>query len=175
MKTVIVINGKPRAGKDTAVMFMRAHLKHLGILSAAFSSIDPIKELLAPAVDLSAKTDADRKLLSVVGDALQEHSEFRTKRAIYEISDFFRLVGNGVFFLHMREPLLIAKMKSECEGQGVTLLSILLKSDLARDVTNNSSDAGVETGVYDRVCTNNSDLQSFSQECLYLVKDILQL
>jgi hypothetical protein len=173
MRKVIVINGKPRAGKDTAVMFMKAHLTHWGIPSCAFSSIDPVKDLLNPIVDLSLKTEGDRLLLASVGDALQTHCQFRTKRAMYEINDFFRTTERGVFFLHMREPALIAKMKCDCAEEGLELISVLLRSDDADDVRSNAADAGVYDGDYDREFSNNGSLNTLSQSCHALIKDIL--
>lgn len=169
MKTVIVVNGKPRAGKDTAVAFMRDVLSDSNIPTHAFSSIDPVKVMLGAHVDLSAKTEADRKLLSVVGDALQEHSSFRTFTFMKAINWFFYENDNGVFFLHMREPHLIKVMKENCEKHGMRFLRILMTSPRAENVTSNASDAGVESGHYDDVLTNDGTLADLRKECQILV------
>lgn len=174
MKTVIVINGKPRAGKDTAVDFMRDELAKHDVPTWAFSSIDPVKQMIEDAgIDISKKTEADRKLLSVVGDALQEHSEFRTTVSLQHIDDFFVNHSDGVFFLHIREPHLIAKVREACQADGIRFISILLLSVHAQDVTSNVSDAGVAQGRYTWTMINNGTLEEFEQTCRDLVRDQL--
>ena len=72
MKAVIFINGRPRAGKDTLVSMMAHHAMRAGLSVGSFSSIEPVKAmLLAAGIDTSSKTEADRKLLATIGDALQ--------------------------------------------------------------------------------------------------------
>ena len=166
MKTIIAINGKPRAGKDSAVEFMQAILRDYDMLSEAFSSIQPVKDLLAPEVDLSAKTPADRKLLSIVGDALQGHSQFRTNAAL---SRMLVMPDNGVFFLHIREPDLIELLRRECLSFGWRFERVFVESNRAEDVQNNPSDANVATGEYDHRLYNNSTLAELDQECFELL------
>ena len=173
MKTVIVVNGKPRSGKDTLISLMRDALSAAEIQSTAYSSIDPVKEMLREYVDLRAKTEADRKLLSIVGDAMQEHSQFRTGRCAWMIDDFFHDLDHGVFFLHMREPELIERMRTSCQEAGIRFISVLLHADRAENVTSNPSDAGVENGVYDAHLTNNGTLEDLATEAAWFVKDRL--
>lgn len=166
MKTIIVVNGKPRAGKDTAVEMMQGILDEHGTASVAFSSIQPIKDLLNPIVDLTAKTPADRKLLSVVGDALQEHSQFRTSAALRQMH---AMPDDGVFFLHIREPDLIELLRQECLSYGWRFERVFVESERAEDVRNNPSDANVAGGEYDHRLINNGTLEEFDQECFLLL------
>lgn len=166
MKTIIAINGPPRAGKDTAVDMMQRILNECQIETDAFSSIQPIKDLLAPVVDLSAKTPADRKLLSIVGDALQEHSQFRTKAAY----DHMHSMPDGaVLFIHMREPDLIAVLRALAHKNGWRFIRLFVESNRAEDVTNNPSDANVANGEYDERLFNNGSLAELDQECFELL------
>jgi len=72
MKTVVIVNGHPRAGKDTAVDFLEVMLGEAGHNVMRYSSIDPVREALSHiGVDTSAKTEADRAVLVEVGMALQ--------------------------------------------------------------------------------------------------------
>ncbi|MBI1620043.1 hypothetical protein [Aquamicrobium zhengzhouense] len=166
MKTIIVVNGKPRAGKDTAVEMMRCILWDQQIHTTSFSSIQPIKDLLAPVADLSAKTPADRKLLSVVGDALQEHSQFRTNAALGQMH---AMRDGSVFFLHIREPDLIELLRQECLSYGWRFERVFVESNRAEDVQNNPSDANVATGEYDHRLYNNGTLAELDQECFELL------
>lgn len=172
MKTVILINGKPRAGKDTAVEMMKDHLTELMVGTEEFSSIDPVKRMLGDWVDLSAKTEADRKLLAVVGDALQDHSQFRTEMCIDRIDEFFSQRRNGVFFLHMREPALIEIVKDNCTVRGIKFVSIYLASIRSEDVTSNAADAGVELGTYDFHMRNDSTLCNLRSAAVQMIDKI---
>lgn len=168
-RTVIVINGRPRAGKDTTVLFMQEYLDRARIMSHAYSSIQPIKDMLGQWVDLSSKTPADRRLMALVGDALQEHSSFRTNRCLGEIRSFFQIVTRGVFFLHLREPELIAEVRRGCEADGIRFITIYLESSRAENVKNNNADAGVDQGSYDYRIENNGtldDLRATSEKLL---------
>lgn len=174
MKSVICVNGSPRSGKDTAVSFMSETLSNMGVPTMAFSSIDPVKAMLRDFVNLKRKTEADRKLLSVVGDAMQEHSGFRTGYSLFQIKEFFSDKANGVFFLHMREPKLINLMKINCEAEGIRFIRVLLESIRAENVTSNPSDAGVANGMYDARMENNGSLDELREECLgFLVNRVL--
>lgn len=167
MKTIICVNGKPRAGKDSAVEMMEAILNECQIDTYAFSSIQPIKDLLTPLVDLSAKTPADRKLLSVVGDALQEHSQFRTNAAL---GHMHAMGDGGVFFLHIREPDLIELLRQECLSYGWRFERVFVESDRAEDVQNNPSDANVAAGEYDHTLYNNGTLVELDYQCFALLR-----
>lgn len=166
MKTILVVNGPPRAGKDSSVDMMQRILDEHGTPSKSFSSIQPIKDLLAPLVDLSAKTLADRKLLSVVGDALQEHSQFRTNAALARMH---AKRDGSVFFLHIREPDLIELLRQECLSYGWRFERVFVESNRAEDVQNNPSDANVATGEYDHRLYNNGTLAELDQECFELL------
>ena len=108
MRKVIVVNGKPRAGKDTAIAFMQEILAEHGIQSMQFSSIDPVRNVIqALGIDVSAKTPADRALLAEIGAAVEKHSGYRSKACLTEALRFLCCYHNAVVFLHIREPAMI--------------------------------------------------------------------
>ena len=172
MRHVIVVNGPPRAGKDTAIDFMQDYLNDRLIRTESFSSIDPIKDMLEDFVDLSAKTESDRKLLATVGDAMQEHSMYRTDYSLRVIRIFFR-VGRGVFFLHMREPTLIDVVRKACEAEDITFTTILLRSSREQLVMSNPADAGVLNGQYDIIMRNDGSLDLLRTVCVAWMKSLL--
>lgn len=166
MKTVIVVNGYPRAGKDTAVDFMRAWLLNGRVSNTAYSAIDVVRVMLGSRdIDLSAKTPADRKLLATVGDAMQEHSQFITNMAFSAIKWFFHAIPTGVFFLHMREPDRIEIMRQHCEAIGVRLIKVCVISDLAEKVFSNTADANVDQIEYDWIIDNNASVEELDLKC----------
>ena len=155
MKHVIIVNGKPRAGKDTLIALMR---EMVPCASHEFSSIDPVRRMLNKHVDLSRKTEADRKLLATVGDAMEAHSGFRTAACLDEVSLFFMARRAGLFFCHIREPHHIATLSRAWRLQGIKVTTVLLRSIRAEDVQSNPADAGVEKMRYDRTIENNGTL-----------------
>lgn len=127
MLHVIVVNGYPRAGKDTFVQFCEQQAEKAGLKTQAFSSIDPVRNMLLNAgVSIWNKRPEDRKLLAAVGDALEEHSEWRSRAAAREIVNFkhklFQATTEkpGLFFLHVREPATLARIKRHVETHRVT-------------------------------------------------------
>lgn len=173
MKLVVAINGKPRAGKDTCVQLMASHLASLNIASRAYSSIEPVKSMLRDYVDLRGKTEADRKLLAVVGNALQEHSAFRTGNVLFTIEDFFNSERVGVFFLHMREPDLIEVVKRKVELRGIRFIRLYVESNRSENITSNEADAGVEGGEYEVTIVNNGTMQELSRACVEFLSNHL--
>lgn len=162
-KLVIVINGHPRSGKDTAVEFMISALLDQDIFAWTMSSIDPVRELLAPVSDLRAKTEADRKLMADVGRAVEEHSNWRTRQVVKFARERFYDVGaeQAVVFVHMREPDLIAKLQSMLAKDipDAGFLTIFVDKPDAAPVTSNAADAGVADMNYNRCLFNGGTLE----------------
>ena len=180
MTKVVVVNGRPRAGKDSFIAACEQHLGREGVSFASFSSIDPIRDILSAAgVDVSEKTEADRKLLAVMGDALEEHSSYRTHRCIAEIMEFHHANGpESVFFLHIREPYNIRKvMRGIAQtrmGQNIEFTTILIKSKRELAINSNRADANVGEMAYDEVIHNDGtlgDLHILAGQC---VKNLLR-
>lgn len=166
MKHIVVVNGPPRAGKDTFIAMLR---KAAPCPTEEFSSIEPVRQLLSQVVDLSEKTEADRKLLATVGDALEEHSHFRTHACLAATALFFAAQKRGIFFCHIREPRHIQHLRRLWRQAGCTVTTVLVTGRRAENVTSNPSDAGVLGMDYDRAVTNDgslADLQRAAEDFL---------
>jgi len=158
---VVVINGRPRAGKDTFVAYTKHHLSIKGYAGASFSSIQPVKDMINNAgIYVGAKTDKDRDLMSEIGDAVEKHSEFRFENCMSQVVSFhLNKSAPGVIFLHIREKHLIDKMENWVKDLPKTqFLKIILKSDRSQNVTSNASDANVDDIIYDHYLFNNGTL-----------------
>lgn len=174
MKTVIFVNGAPRAGKDTVIEFMQQHLDARNLPSGSFSSIDPVRAMLNRiGMNTSGKTEADRKLLATIGDALEEHSKRRSSWCVWNAVDFFSENGFGVFFLHVREPLLIQRITAALAPLGITCLTVFVDGARAEYVFSNPADAGVADMVYDHTLLNNGTLEDLRAEVVLLLKSVL--
>ncbi|QXV73567.1 hypothetical protein [Rhizobium phage RHph_X2_30] len=170
MKTVIIVNGKPRAGKDTAISFMKADCQSDDLATFEFSSIDPVRNALHTlGVDTSAKTESDRAALSEIGDTLERYYSFRTKACAHEMTVAFDL-GIDVFFLHMREPALIEKLERTIQWP---VKKVYIDAEHAENVTSNASDTGTwRDGFYDHVIKNNGTIGELQDQCTLFLLEI---
>ncbi len=167
-KTVVVVNGKPRAGKDSTIAAMAQILNASGIAVHAFSSIDPIRDMLSNAgFDLASKTPADRALMAEVGDSVEKHSEWRSQRSFLEIAGFFNDVGDdkpAVMFLHVREPHIIDRIAARVARRGWSMMKVIVRSKRAEHVTSNAADLGVDDIEYDAEIANNGTLDDLAKK-----------
>ena len=111
---IVVVNGLPRAGKDTFIEFCKQQAVSRAIRTDSFSSIEPVRVLMDRAgVSTHRKTPEDRELLASVGAALEAHSQWRSRATVAEMVSFARASHRqgGVFFLHVREPEVMARIR----------------------------------------------------------------
>ncbi len=170
MNCIVVINGPPRGGKDTAVELMRKACTREGVYTHAFSSIDCVRYALKTlGIDDTQKTPAWRAAMSEIGDTLERHFDFRSQACVKEITVTLAGRGDAVVFMHMREPGLIKKVADKLRWP---VVKVYLDSKYAENVTSNSSDTGTwEEGFYDHVLRNNGTLDEFREECFnFLLK-----
>ena len=170
MKTVIILNGKPRSGKDTAIKMMQDLLMVAKVPVEWFSSIDPVRDMLTNAkFDLSQKTQADRDLMAEVGDAVEKHSGYRSKMCVFKVLDFFEAhPDSAVMFLHVREKLVIDRVKQMLAGWPTgpyAVTTIFLNSPHGIDVTSNAADRDVHLVDYDHQIDNTGSLDDLARAC----------
>ncbi len=168
IRTVVIINGRPLAGKDSAVHFMRDILDDRGFATATFSSIDPVRNMLTGVgIDLSAKSEQDRLLLSIVGDAVEAHNFYRTRACMQATVNLMNGQAKAVLFLHIREPLIINRYKANLEASGlhVTAKTCLVRSPRSLNVGSNPSDRNVHNMRYDDEIANTGTLDELKDAC----------
>lgn len=155
--TVIIVNGQPGAGKDSLIEMMNLQLKNNRLLVMQHSSIDIVRHNLHHFnVDIDGKTQADRDLLSNIGDLLEAHSNVRSNECNEKIWECVKGVRPAVLFLHIREPAMIKKVMDAFINQsGVTFVRVQVVSDRALDIQSNASDANTHLMDYD-ITVNNS-------------------
>lgn len=170
---VFVVNGQPRAGKDTLVRFMGDALGTAGYAVTHFSSIDPIKSIVSEGlgIDISKKTEADRYLLASIGALVEEHSSFRSNICLDVVRSVIKqLEGKSVgIFLQIREPHIIDKVREELLKDKIPTYRILVTSPRAQEVISNSADAGVAGTAFDYLVKNNGTLGKLYDEAKALV------
>lgn len=173
MKTVIIINGLPRSGKDTVVERLTEHLGRLEWCCASFSSIDPVRELLMRnGFPIARKTEADRKLMAAVGDALEDYNAFKTRGCV----QFVEQALADFVFIHMREPAMIARLTEMLLESlpGVRVVTLFVEGRGER-ITSNAADANVENYAYDLRVGNYGDLVDLDRVCENLALHLAQV
>ena len=150
---VVVVNGKPEAGKDTAIRFGIDYCRAEGVNGFTFSSIDPIKDVLSCAplgIDMRNKTPELRLLLSRVGDALEDFNNLRTEECIRFISQRARLpeITDMVVFIQIREPLLIRRFRERVAANGWYFTSLFVDRPGHDVPADNPADMGVAGLAY---------------------------
>lgn len=176
---MVVVNGRARSGKDTLVGLMRSYLRANGINSAEYSTIQIAKDFTDRAgIDTSAKTEADRELWAVIGDAVEKHSRLRSITSANNTTDLFESQqGRAVMFLHVREQLVASRIQELVQERvpDALYVAILLESNVrGEDVQSNSSDAGIYKMKYDHTLENNGTIQELQVKAEELLAKIIE-
>lgn len=158
---VVVVNGRPESGKDTAIRFAIDYLRSCGLPAFTFSSIDPVKDLLACAplgIDVAKKTPELRLLLSKIGEALESYNGLRTNECVRFILQrtLIKDIGDMVCFIQIREPVLIERLRKLVEPRGWYFSTLLVSRPYHTVEANNSSDLGVANYPYDAQVLNDN-------------------
>ena len=163
-KTVIIINGFPRAGKDTLVedlskMFLDREL----VKVHNYSSVSLVKEVASHVgytEDEKLKNpEIWRPFLSDLKDILDQHLN-ACEKSIYDKID--SIEPGDIIFIHVREPHNIASIESYYfDDPTVTTTSLLVSrpsmTNESRENANNHADKLVESYEYDLVFQNPVD------------------
>ena len=166
---VFIINGFPRAGKDTLTEFMDKALTAKGYTCTHYSSIDPVRNVLTSlGISTKNKTAADRKLLATVGAAVEEHSNYRSKGCLDAVMKASLTTKNPVVFLMIREPEVIDWVKDKLEDRGHKVFRLLVES-VRQEMPTNPTDRSAAMMPFDIAVMNNGTLQDLAQEAQALV------
>lgn len=159
---VVIINGKPRAGKDLFVELCKNFTSH-NVFN--FSTVDYIKDLAKSMGWDGQKTPKDRKFLSDLKDLLTDWNDIPFKKvkekvetAIYLMECHYGYKPNDyLIFIHCREPKEIDKLKSEFNAQ--TLL--ILRPAVDDNEQSNHADAEVFNYEYDDTVVNDGTILDY--------------
>lgn len=175
-RVVVVVNGRPRAGKDTAVISMCGMLAAAGWSAGAYSSIDPVRSLLLHQgiMHPDKKTGAERDLLASVGDALQRYNQFRTAGCLKRIEATETTQQDSCLFIHMREPANIALLREQSLDRVTRFDTLFVSGPRAEMVESNAADAGVEGLVYDHELVNDGSYGRLFSQCAGYVDNLLR-
>ena len=182
---LIFINGDPRSGKDTVSVMLCGSFSHLGLNASTFTSIEPVRQMLSRAgFQLEGKTEADRRLLSEVGDSVERHSGFRSRACVKRFQDAvvyanlnhsrgMKQTDRAALILHTREPATIHKVAWALRNEDVRMTTLFVTGRGQR-ITSNPSDAGVRDMEYDIMLPNAGSLDDLRKACAEVAKALVE-
>jgi len=153
-KLLFIINGPGGVGKDTFIEFSETVFEKRGLKVFNISSIDKIREA-AKLLGLTEKDEKGRQFLIDIKDASIRYNDGPIKYVSSRIEE----AEEGVFFLHIREPVEITKIKKIYPE----IITIHLDRDDAIKF-NTSADTNTLNIDYDYYLKNNGSLKEFRKQ-----------
>lgn len=170
MKTVVIINGHPRSGKDTFIDLTKSVGKYLyvsGVEIWKTSLINPIKEAALKLGWTYEKDDRARKFLSDLKILADRTYGFSEDFAKGWAKDFMEYDAPGVLFMQAREPKDIDMIKGAAEEFGLNAVTLFIsRKDAVRDEYACEADAGVEEYSYDYTISNDGTIDDLKDKAL---------
>ena len=153
MKKIYIVNGKPRAGKDTFAELLGKHCRVF-----KYSSVDKVKQIAAKCGWDGGKTDKDRKFLADLKRITTEFNDMSYDDVAEKVAYFLKTDFFDVMLIDIREP---EEIERAIEGYGAE--AIYINNVNVPMVTSNESDANVNNFVYDYIIANDGTLDEFAE------------
>ena len=154
-KLVFVVNGKPRAGKDTFAMILNRYMDVY-----KYSAVTKVKEIATLCGWDGQKEERDRKFLHELKMLTSEYSDMSHQDVVNEIEKYRNgEIEADVFVVDVREPEDIKRLVEE-----VGAITVFIENDNVPAITSNAADANVENFEYDFVIPNNGTMKEFEDE-----------
>ena len=174
---IVVINGAPRAGKDTFVEECRRLIGRERCLN--ISTVDFVKEIATKAGWDGRKTPEARKFLSDLKDIMTEYGDIpfrKVKGAInsfrWELEEYANdwYVENSLVFIHCREPEEIARFERELHAQSL----LIRRPSVENAEQSNHADAEVFNYNYTYTIYNDGTLDELRQKAIDFVMEHIE-
>lgn len=164
MIKVIIVNGRPGAGKTTFEDICQAIM---GPFCRSRSTIDKIKEVAMKARWDGKKTPEARKFLSDLKNLCREFNDLpfqdikRTLRLFRsDLREYYVEKNPAILLVDSREPEEIQRFKDELNA--ITVL--IRRAAVEEEATSNDSDANVFDFDYDYIIENNGTIDDLKTE-----------
>lgn len=174
-KRVFIINGVPKAGKDTLIQLAS---KDLPFNVVNTSTIDIVKDI-ATQYDLwdgVNKTDDARNMLSELKRVITKYSNCIINHICRQVQLFLEDNTAGAMFIHCREPKEINRLRyaivAKCRLLPTTL--VVRRSEAEKATYGNESDANVLQYNYDLTFHNDSKLEDSVKKFAYIINKCMQ-
>ena len=154
-KLVFIVNGKPRAGKDTFAMILNRYMDVY-----KYSAVTKVKEIATLCGWDGQKEERDRKFLHELKMLTSEYSDMSYQDVVNEIEKYRNgEIEADVFVVDVREPEEIERLAKE-----VGAITVFIENNNVPSIMSNAADANVENYEYDFVIRNNGTMKEFEYE-----------
>ena len=160
-KIVIVVNGKPRSGKDTFCKYIIEFCEEKGLYCDVWSTIDFEKELLEDIVlrPYDPNSEKDRSFLSDFKQLINHYYDITFR-------DFTNLIElySGIFLIHSREWSEIIRFREYCEQNNIKFITIFLTSPNEKNYNNWSDTFCIDRKeLYNFIIENKGSLEDLKE------------
>ena len=158
---VVIVNGYPRAGKDTFVEFIKELVEPEVIEHSTIAFSKYIAELMGWN---GIKSIYSRSMLS-------ELKEFSNKWFDKSFVDMTTLIEchhkkDCIVIFHIREPKEIERVSQWCKRRQIDIITVFINGIMVEKEQLNESDLNVENYVYDCYINNKGTLDNFKNNIL---------
>ncbi len=168
---IIIINGHATAGKNTVVEIAR------NISGVTVNEISTVDEIVRAAMVLGydgVKTDKARKFLSDMKYLATAYNDHSFNYVLKKVNERVRQIAKesdsnlNVFFVHVREPIEILKLK---QYYGENCITLLVDRHM-ENIPDNHADMLVMDYNYDYIIENNGTKKSLRRGVLRFFDEI---
>ena len=179
-KLVFIVNGKPRAGKDTFAEILNRYMKVY-----KYSSVTKVKEIATLCGWDGKKEERDRKFLHELKMLTSEYSDLAYNDVLNEIEKYRRgEIEADVLLVDIREPEEIKKLINALTGfesMGIDVISLLVIRKSGEDTPNqpaetrrSDDEALINSYEYDVTINNDEDLIKLQELAAEFVDKLLE-
>lgn len=169
-KRVFIVNGKPRAGKDTFAMMLN---ELVGVHK--YSSVTKVKKLALEMGWDGKKTEKDRKFLSDLKILTTEYSDMSFKDISEEVEKFMRgdydIYDKNVMLIDIREPKEIDRAVNAFGAETIFIDNYNVEAILSNTADAN---ANIYTYDYDYFVLNDGTLDEFRNEVKEFYNNVIK-
>ena len=163
-KMIFIVNGKPRAGKDTFAQILNEYMDVY-----KYSSVTKVKEIAKQCGWTGAKEEKDRKFLHELKMLTSAYSDMSYNDVLEEIDKFKKgELDADIFVVDVREPEEIDRLVKATKA-----FTIFIENNRVPSITSNAADANVENYKYDFVIQNNGTLEDFEDNIKLFIEVLM--
>ena len=165
-KMVFIVNGKPRAGKDTFAEILNRYMKVY-----KYSSVTKIKEIATLCGWDGKKEERDRKFLHELKMLTSEYSDLPYRDVLDKIEKYRSgEILADVFVVDVREPEEIERLQKATDA-----ITIYIENENVPAITSNEADANVANYEYDFTIFNNGTIEEFEDNIMNFMEFLMML
>lgn len=153
-KTVLIVNGKPRAGKDTFVEILNDFIP-----TYKYSMIEKVKSMALDCGYKASKDEKDRKFLYELKKLTDEYSDMSMRDVKDRVWEFAaHNIKELIMVIDARDPKDIEHLAYITGG-----FTVFIDNENVPAITSNEADANVDNYEYDFYIKNDGTLKDFEE------------